>query len=125
MSGRVVLTYHPLYDGRGFSPVVRSWGRYRAALELFETLGLFRVVETIRQAAARPEDLISVHPEQYVDFVRRRDRDGRGYLDDRETPAWRGVFERALVAVGGRWRQSRWFWRGRSRTPSTPAAGCT
>jgi acetoin utilization protein AcuC len=101
VSGRTVLTYHPRYDGRGFSPVQRSWGRYRAAWELFDRLGLLRVVEHVQQRPALPEDLLVVHPAAYVDFVRRRDAEGTGYLDGRDTAAWRGVFDRALTAVGG------------------------
>ncbi|MGH2369651.1 MAG: acetoin utilization protein AcuC [Chloroflexota bacterium] len=101
MAGRTVLLYHPLYDGRGFSPVQRSWGRYRAAWDLFDHLRLFDAVEHVQQRPARPEDLLAVHPAAYVDFERRRDAEGAGYLDCRDTAAWRGVFDRALVAVGG------------------------
>jgi acetoin utilization protein AcuC len=101
MSGRIVLTYHPLYEGRGFSPVSRSWSRYRSAWDLLDALGLLQTLRHVQQRLARPEDLLPVHPEEYIDFVRRRDRDGTGYLDKRETPAWSGVFDRALAAVGG------------------------
>ena len=105
MSGRTVLCYHPRYDGRGFSPVQRSWGRYRTAWDLFARLGLLggagAPVRHVCQRPAAPEQLLPVHPPEYVEHVRRRDAEGRGSLDGRETPAWRGVFERALIAVGG------------------------
>ncbi len=101
MSGRIALTYHPLYDGRGFSPVQRSWLRYRAAWDLFEDLGLFHAVGRVCQRPATQDDLFAVHPPSYVDFVARRDTEGTGYLDRRDTPAWSGVFDRALAAVGG------------------------
>jgi acetoin utilization protein AcuC len=101
VSGRTVLCYHPRYDGRGFSPVQRSWGRYRAAWDLFDRLGLLRTVLPVRQRLATPEDLLPVHPAEYVEYVRRRDAEGTGSLDGRDTPAWRGVFARALTAVGG------------------------
>jgi acetoin utilization protein AcuC len=101
MAGRTVLTYHPLYDGRGFSPVQRSWERYRAARDLFGALGLDRSFEYVSPPLAPPEELLAVHPAEYVDFVRRRDAEGTGYLDQRDTPAWRGVFDRARAAVGG------------------------
>lgn len=101
MAGRTVLTYHPLYNGRGFSPVQRSWGRYRVALSLFDDLGLFETLGQVQQRPARPEDLFPVHTAAYVEHVRRRDAQGTGYLDQRDTAAWTGVFERTLVAVGG------------------------
>jgi acetoin utilization protein AcuC len=101
MSGRIAFTYHPLYDGRGFSPVQRSWLRYRTAWDLFEALGLFRQIEHVCQRPATPEDLLAVHPASYVEYVARRDAEGAGFLDRRDTPAWTGVFDRALAAVGG------------------------
>ncbi|HEX2515709.1 MAG TPA: acetoin utilization protein AcuC [Chloroflexota bacterium] len=105
MSGRTVLCYHPRYDGRGFSPVQRSWGRYRTAWDLFARLGLLggagAPVRHVCQRPAAPEQLLPVHPPEYVEYIRRRDAEGSGSLDGRETPAWRGVFERALIAVGG------------------------
>ncbi|MDQ3702590.1 MAG: hypothetical protein M3442_16950, partial [Chloroflexota bacterium] len=101
MPGHTVLIYHPLYNGRGFSPVQRSWGRYRAAWNLFEDLRLFESIEHVQQRPAPPEALLSMHSEAYVEHVRRRDAEGTGFLDQRDTAAWRGVFERTLVAVGG------------------------
>lgn len=123
MSGRTVLTYHPLYDGRGFSPVQRSWGRYRAAWELFEQLGLYREVARVQQRLAAPEDLLTVHSPAYVDFVRRRDLEGTGFLDQRDTPAWRGVFDRALAAVGGTLAGVRLIGSGEAAHVFNPSGG--
>ncbi len=100
MAGRTVLTYHPLYNGRGFT---------RAALlgTLSRRLEPLRRPGSVQDPGAGPatpcglEDLFPVHTAAYVEYVRRRDAQGSGYLDQRDTAAWTGVFERTLVAVGG------------------------
>jgi acetoin utilization protein AcuC len=101
VSGRTVLTYHRLYDGRGFSPVSRSWNRYQALRALLEETGLGQHLEVVSPPLATAEDVTPVHPEAYVEFVRAMDRRGTGFVDGRETPAWTGVLDRALAAVGG------------------------
>jgi acetoin utilization protein AcuC len=123
MPGLTVLTYHSLYDGRGFSSVRRSWGRYRAARELFGALGLFEVVEVVQPPPARPAELLAVHPAPYVEFVRRRDAEGTGFLDRRDTPAWHGVFDRALAAVGGTLEGARLIGSGRASHVFNPGGG--
>ena len=123
MPGRVVLTYHPLYDGRGFSPVQGSWLRYRMAWELFDELGLFGVVEHVCQRPAAPEDLLAVHSPAYVDFVAQRDAEGTGYFDRQDTPVWRGVFDRALAAVGGTLDAARMIGQGAAAHVFNPGGG--
>src|SRR5438093_1145197 len=123
MPGRIALTYHPLYDGRGFSPVQRSWLRYQAAWELLDELGLFRTVERVCQRAADPADLLAVHPASYVEFVARRDAEGSGHFDRRDTPVWRGVFDRALAAVGGTLEGVRLLGQGAASHVFNPGGG--
>ena len=100
MSGPTFLTYHPLYDGRGFSPVRNSWGRYRAFRGLLDEMSLSGLVKTIEPPLATPEQLLPVHTREHVERVVQGDRAGTGYLDGKETPAWHGVLDRALAAVG-------------------------
>jgi acetoin utilization protein AcuC len=50
---------------------------------------------------ANREELESFHRREYVDLVAERSRDGRGYLDAGDTPAFRGVFEATSFVVGG------------------------
>jgi acetoin utilization protein AcuC len=50
---------------------------------------------------AQREELEYFHDRAYVDLVLERSRDGRGYLDAGDTPAFRGVFEATSLVVGG------------------------
>ena len=57
------------------------------------------VVRVKPEQAAR-DDLILFHEADYIDFVRRRSEEGRGYLDYGDTPAFRGCYEASLYVVG-------------------------
>jgi acetoin utilization protein AcuC len=123
MPGQVCLTYHPLYNGRGFSPVRPSWQRYRMALELFHRLDLDAAARTVQPPLADPDDLLAVHPPQYVEYVRQRAAEGHGYLDRRDTPAWPGLFERALAAVGATLAAVRLIGEGQACHVFNPGGG--
>ena len=49
---------------------------------------------------ASPEDVIIFHEKSYVDFVEKKCRDGVGYLDYGDTPAFKGCYEASLYVVG-------------------------
>ncbi len=96
------LIYHPRYDQRGFSRLPNAWLRYRQADQLLEELGFFaHGLRVERQEPAPLEDILRVHPQGYIDYVRQRDAEGTGFLDYGDTPAYHGVFERARLSVGG------------------------
>lgn len=101
MPGRVLLTYHPAYTGRGFSPLPRAWERYGAARQCFTACGFDPFLSEFRQEAAALDALLTVHDPDYLDRLQAADRRGHGTLDGTSTPAWRGVWQRARVAVGG------------------------
>jgi acetoin utilization protein AcuC len=50
---------------------------------------------------AERDEIETFHRREYVDLVIERSRDGRGYLDAGDTPAFRGVFEATSFVVGG------------------------
>lgn len=110
------IVYHELYNGRGFSRLERSWGRYQAGLLKMRELGLITPVfdsykpESIsaegyipifRPQEATLEELATVHDPHYIQKVLAMDAAGEGYFDRADTPAWKGVFRRAAMAVGG------------------------
>mgnify|MGYP006276410035 CR=1 FL=1 len=101
MSGRVVVTYHPLYDGRGFSPLAASWSRYRRAMAQMASLGIFETVEVCCPPLAEDCDLLRVHSQVHLDAIREADAVGSGTFATSDTPAWRGILPRARAAVGG------------------------
>ena len=101
MPGRVLLTYHPAYTGRGFSPLPRAWERYGTARQCFTACGFDPLLAEVQQEAAAFDALLTVHDPDYLDRLQAADRRGHGTLDGTATPAWRGVWQRARVAVGG------------------------
>lgn len=120
-SCQVALVYHEMYNGRGFSRVTRSWGRYRAGLDKLAELGLVApaaldnianipagtgprhssFIPVFRSIEASPEQLATVHTPAHIQHVQEMDARGEGYFDRNDTPAWPGVYRRAALAVGG------------------------
>jgi acetoin utilization protein AcuC len=58
-----------------------------------------RVGSGLPRIATR-EELKRFHTERYVSWVEQRSQLGEGYLDDGDTPAFPGVFERAAAVAG-------------------------
>lgn len=101
MPGRVLFTYHPAYAGRGFSPLPRAWERYGAARQFFTACGFDPLLLDLQQEPAPLDALLTVHDPDYIDRLKAADRRGHETLDGASTPAWRGVWNRVRVAVGG------------------------
>ncbi|MCW5851361.1 MAG: acetoin utilization protein AcuC [Anaerolineae bacterium] len=102
MAHATALIFHDIYRGRGFSPLQTSWNRYSLGYDLMASLGLFdNGVAVLRPTPATEAELRLAHTPEYIAEVRQADSRGEGFLDRRDTPAWRGVFERATTAVGG------------------------
>lgn len=102
MSRPTAFVYHEVYDGRGFSRLRDSWRRYPLARRLLQELGFFEsALRWYRQEPATEEDVATVHEPSYLAKVREMDAAGTGCLDYGDTPAYRGVLNRALTAVGG------------------------
>lgn len=97
--GLNVLLYHPLYDGRGFSPIQDSWRRYRMIRDLVDTLGIAARMPVCAAPLADERDLELVHPPSYIEWVQEQERAGAGFFD-RSTPIWDGLYDRARAAVG-------------------------
>lgn len=93
--------YHERYGGRGTAHhrLSESWRRYEAIRDAVIELEL--PVRFYRQSVATDRDLERVHTPEYVAWVREMDRQGEGFLDNRDTPAYNGIFQRAAVGVGG------------------------
>lgn len=124
MSRPTAFVYHEVYDGRGFSRVRESWRRYALAKALLEEVGLLDgALRRYRQSPATLEELLPVHERGYVEFVRRRDAEGHGYLDYGDTPAYPGVWDRSLLAVGGTLLAARLIAAGEVRHAFNPGGG--
>jgi len=101
-----------MYDGRGFSRLTRSWGRYRVGLDKLRELGLLapenladttkdQYLPLYRPEEATEAELATVHSQAYIEHVKAMDAKGEGFFDRNDTPAWPGVYRRAAMAVGG------------------------
>lgn len=118
------LIFHDVYRGRGFSPIQQSWNRYGLGYDLMASLGLFENgVQVLRPEPATDAELHLAHTPDYVARVRQADALGEGYLDRRDTPAWRGLFNRAATAVGGTLLAARAVMAGRITHAFNPAGG--
>jgi acetoin utilization protein AcuC len=78
---------HPFNSGR----VVRFW-------EELEKAGIDEV--SIAPALADEEAILLFHDKELFEFVRKASKLGYGYLDEGDTPAFKGVLEAAEFAVG-------------------------
>jgi len=102
MAGRTALIYSSEYEGRGMSPITQAWARYGATFRLVKALGLLENgVQVVEPQQATEEELQTVHSETYVEYVKKMDKLGEGFLDGVETPAYPGVYRRAALSVGG------------------------
>lgn len=62
--------------------------------------GLDRRCDVAAPVACTEDDLALFHTSEYIARVKHQSKTGEGYLDDGDTPAFRGVFEAASVVVG-------------------------
>lgn len=102
MSGTTAFIHHPGYESRGLSPFPSVWMRYKLTAELIEDLGLVaNGVQVLQPEPASEGELLLAHTQEYVNFVKEMDARGSGYLDYGDTPAYKGVYQRACLSVGG------------------------
>jgi acetoin utilization protein AcuC len=124
VSAGVGLVWHDRYLGRGFVPRRASWSRYALALSAFDDAGLFRQgLMAFPAPEADHDELASVHVPSYLAYLRELDDRGSGLVDGRQTPAYRGMFLRAAVAVGGTVLATRLVTGGRIAHAFNPAGG--
>ncbi|MGH2544245.1 MAG: histone deacetylase family protein, partial [Ardenticatenaceae bacterium] len=119
----LAFIYHERYGGRGTAHhrLAESWKRYAAIRDLCAELGL--PARFYRQSVASDAELRRVHPQAYIDWVRQMDLRGEGFLDERDTPAYPGIFRRAALAVGGTLLGVRLIADGVTRRAFNPGGG--
>jgi acetoin utilization protein AcuC len=59
-----------------------------------------KLVSIVKPSAAKEEDLLLFHTREYVNFVKDSSKIGEGYLDDGDTPSFKGVYEASVFPVG-------------------------
>ena len=78
------------------------FGLDRLAAFWNETLkqGLDKRVEVLAPVACDVQSLLRFHTPAYIERVKQASKTGLGYLDDGDTPAFKGVFEAGSYVVG-------------------------
>ena len=88
------------YDFGSYHPMRRE--RWFVTKQLMEKLSLFgRNLILHEPRLATRKELLMVHSEDYLSYVEARSRDGQGFLDFGDTPAFVGMFEAASLMAGG------------------------
>ncbi len=76
--------------------------RERYTLDLLQSLGIFKgKAKLCEPEPATDDELLLIHTEKYIDFVKKKSEEGFGYLDYGDTPATKGCFEVSAIRVGG------------------------
>ena len=105
-------------DGHPFGP-----DRMHAFWRETVKQGLDKRVNILAPVACDEECLLRFHSAEYVERVKRASRDGAGYLDHGDTPAFKGVFEAGAYVVGSDLDALRRIVEGESPRVFIPIAG--
>jgi acetoin utilization protein AcuC len=69
--------------------------------KLLEERGAFHYLDIVKPIPINENLLLNVHSKEYIEFVKKKSEEGEGYLDEGDTPAFKGIFEAALKRVSG------------------------
>lgn len=114
-------------DSKKYSfPDGHPFGGKRAELfeeNLHEILRADENILLTEPTLAKESELLSFHTPRYLDFVRESSRRGSGYLDQGDTPAFKGVFEAARASVGATLKGLRMILQGEVDHAFNPIGG--
>jgi acetoin utilization protein AcuC len=105
-------------DEHPFGPL-----RYTSFLERFHQLGLDRHCRIAPPMMAHKTEIERFHTAEYVERVIQASVTGSGYLDNGDTPAFRGVYEAAARVVGTVLKAVADLLNGDTRRAFVPIAG--
>jgi len=69
--------------------------------KLLEERGAFHYIDVVPPKIISEDLLYIVHSKEYIEFVKEKSKEGKGLLDEGDTPAFKGIYEAALVRVSG------------------------
>ncbi|BCU69431.1 acetoin utilization protein AcuC [Stygiolobus caldivivus] len=75
--------------------------RESMAKKFLEERGAFHQIDLVKPVMINEDLLYKVHAREYVEFVKKKSADGSGYLDEGDTPAFKGIYESALIRTSG------------------------
>jgi len=85
--------------------------------------GLGDAIAYAEPASASVDDLLLFHTPDYIDLVSRMSVEGKGFLDEGDTPAFPGVFDAASNVVGTTMRAVDAIMHGETRRAFVPIGG--
>jgi acetoin utilization protein AcuC len=85
--------------------------------------GLGDAIEYATPRSADVDDLLLFHTADYIDKVSKMSAEGKGYLDEGDTPALPGIFDAASVVVGTTLAAVDAIMEGKARRAFVPIAG--
>jgi len=77
-----------------------GFDRHDVFQDELESACLDGAIQFGRPRRASVDELLLFHTADYIDMVSRKSQEGRGYLDDGDTPAMPGIFDAACDVVG-------------------------
>jgi acetoin utilization protein AcuC len=125
MTKSTVFIYHDDYlkyqfgPNHPFQPI-----REKYTLNLLRELKIFNEqTRYVQPSPATRDDLLTVHHKDYVDYVKKMCLIGRGYLDQGDTPATKGLYEGTCSVVGGSLKGARLIMEGQVDHAFNPGGG--
>ncbi|TDJ13605.1 MAG: acetoin utilization protein AcuC, partial [Gammaproteobacteria bacterium] len=77
-----------------------GFDRHDVFQDELESAGFDGAIQYGKPRRASVDDLLLFHTADYIDMVSKKSSEGRGYLDDGDTPAMLGIFDAASDVVG-------------------------
>ncbi len=77
-----------------------GFDRHDVFQDELEAAGFDGAIQYGRPRRASVDELLLFHTADYIDMVSKKSQEGRGYLDDGDTPATPGIFDAASDVVG-------------------------
>ena len=77
-----------------------GFDRHDVFQDELESAGFDGAIQYGRPRRASVDDLLLFHTADYIDMVSKKSSEGRGFLDDGDTPAMLGIFDAACDVVG-------------------------
>ena len=80
-------------------------------------------IQYVEPSRASVDDIALFHTPEYIDLVSKRSQEGTGFLDDGDTPAYPGIFDKASDVVGTTLAAVDAIMAGKSKRAFVPIAG--
>jgi len=100
----MAIAFREEYFRISFTPLSlhTTWtGRVKLFMQLLKELSISRYFKIVNPRKATLEEVLLAHTEDYIEYVKRSSEIGGGYLDYGDTRSYKGVFQDAMLAVGG------------------------